>query len=196
MEEYGSIHAINLLGQKENEASLTNAYARHLQTAREALGDELNITHFDFHNVVRFGGHESVIRDIRFVSEHSSDIFTIHEPLTRTMESIADHVDQFGFTMCDATSDEIITDQKGAFRANCLDWSVVFLPSFAFIEQFKQVLTAPTSFRIFYLDSLWSNICFLFDVNGYTRTHFGLIIVNYGPKMVMPYPESTLGQVL
>ena len=78
MEEYGSIHAINLLGQKENEASLTNAYARHLQTAREALGDELNITHFDFHTVVRYGGHESVIRDIRFVSESPPDDFSTH----------------------------------------------------------------------------------------------------------------------
>ncbi len=65
MEEYGSIHAINLLGQKENEASLTNAYARHLQIARAALGDDLGITHFDFHNAVRIGGHDSVIRDLR-----------------------------------------------------------------------------------------------------------------------------------
>lgn len=65
MEEYGSIHAINLLGQKENEALLTNAYARHLQLARTALGDELAITHFDFHNAVRVGGHDSVIRELR-----------------------------------------------------------------------------------------------------------------------------------
>jgi len=65
MEEYGSIHAINLLGQKENEASLTNAYAKHLQVARAALGDELGITHFDFHNAVRTGGHDSVIRELR-----------------------------------------------------------------------------------------------------------------------------------
>lgn len=65
LEEYGSIHAINLLGQKENEASLTNAYARHLQIARAALGDELGITHFDFHNAVRIGGHDSVIRELK-----------------------------------------------------------------------------------------------------------------------------------
>lgn len=65
MEEYGSIHAINLLGQKENEASLTNAYARHLQISRAALGDELGITHFDFHNAVRIGGHDSVIRELK-----------------------------------------------------------------------------------------------------------------------------------
>lgn len=64
MEEYGSIHAINLLGTKENEALLTNSYARHLQMARSALGDSLGITHFDFHNAVRVGGHESVIRNL------------------------------------------------------------------------------------------------------------------------------------
>lgn len=69
MEEYGSIHAINLLGTKENEASLTSAYARHLQIAHNALGDDLSITHYDFHNAVRLGGHDSVIRELRFELE-------------------------------------------------------------------------------------------------------------------------------
>uniref|UniRef100_A0A8H8CK11 phosphoinositide 5-phosphatase n=1 Tax=Psilocybe cubensis TaxID=181762 RepID=A0A8H8CK11_PSICU len=103
MEEYGSIHAVNLLGQKENEASLTNAYARHLQISRAALGDELGITHFDFHNAVRIGGHDNVIREVKRI------------------ESIVDNVDKFGFTMCDASSDELVTDQRGVFRTNCLD---------------------------------------------------------------------------
>lgn len=102
-EEYGSIHAINLMGQKENEALLTNAYARHLQIARSALGDELGITHFDFHNAVKIGGHDSVIRELIRI------------------ESVTDHLDRFGFSMCDASSDEVITDQKGVFRTNCLD---------------------------------------------------------------------------
>lgn len=64
MEEYGSVHAINLLGTKENEALLTDSYARHLQAARSALGDDLGITHFDFHNTVRIGGHEGVIGNL------------------------------------------------------------------------------------------------------------------------------------
>lgn len=68
MEEYGSLHAINLLGIKENEASLTSAYDRHLQIARGAIGDDLSITHYDFHDAVRIGGHDSVIRDIRYAS--------------------------------------------------------------------------------------------------------------------------------
>ncbi|KAG2013815.1 phosphatidylinositol phosphate phosphatase [Coprinopsis cinerea AmutBmut pab1-1] len=103
MEEYGAVHAINLLGQKENEASLTSAYTRHLAIARQGLGDDLGITNFDFHNAVRIAGHDSVIRELRRV------------------ESVMDHVDRFGFTMCDASADEIVTDQKGVFRTNCLD---------------------------------------------------------------------------
>ncbi|KAF7301871.1 Inositol polyphosphate phosphatase [Mycena indigotica] len=103
VEEYGVVHAINLLGSKENEAYLTNAYARHLQIAREALGDEVCLTHYDFHNAVRSGGHDSVVRDLR------------------RMEAISRHIDNFGFTMCDAASDEIVTEQKGIFRTNCLD---------------------------------------------------------------------------
>ena len=66
MEEYGAVHAINLLGTKENEASLTAAYDRHLQTTRAAVGDDLGVTHYDFHNAVRVGGHDSVIRDLRY----------------------------------------------------------------------------------------------------------------------------------
>lgn len=40
----------------------------------------------------------------------------------RRLTSVSDNMDRFGFTMCDATSDEIITEQKGVFRTNCLDW--------------------------------------------------------------------------
>lgn len=64
MEEYGALHAINLLGQKENEAILTQAYAHHLQKARNVLGEDLGITHFDFHNQVKTGGHDSVMREL------------------------------------------------------------------------------------------------------------------------------------
>lgn len=66
MEEYGAVHAINLLGTKENEASLTVAYDRHLQTTRADVGDDLGVTHYDFHNAVRVAGHDSVIRDLRY----------------------------------------------------------------------------------------------------------------------------------
>lgn len=65
IDEYGSVHAINLLGTKDAEANLSHAYARHLQTAKSIWGSEIGITHFDFHNAVRLGGHESVLRDLK-----------------------------------------------------------------------------------------------------------------------------------
>lgn len=65
IDDYGAAHAINLLGTKENEATLTIAYTRHLQIAKTALGDDIGITNFDFHNAVRIGGHESVIWDLK-----------------------------------------------------------------------------------------------------------------------------------
>ncbi|KAF8915801.1 DNase I-like protein [Mucidula mucida] len=102
-EEYGGVHVINLLGTKENETILTSAYAGHLQLARSVFGESLGITHFDFHNAVRLGGHDSVPRDLRRI------------------ESITDHVDQYGFTMADSNTDEMVTEQKGVFRTNCLD---------------------------------------------------------------------------
>jgi synaptojanin len=65
VEEYSAIHVVNLLGTKENEAILTSAYARHLQIAQGALGDNIGMTQFDFHNTVRMGGHDSVVRELR-----------------------------------------------------------------------------------------------------------------------------------
>jgi hypothetical protein len=64
-DEYGAVHAINLLGSKENETILTGAYARHLEIARGIWGDDLGITNYDFHAAVKLGGHDSVMRDIR-----------------------------------------------------------------------------------------------------------------------------------
>ena len=37
IDEYGAVHAINLLGSKENEAILTSAYAKSLQVAQDAI---------------------------------------------------------------------------------------------------------------------------------------------------------------
>ena len=66
IDEYGSVHAINLLGTKDAEAALSHAYTRNLQAAKSIWGSDIGITHFDFHNAVRLGGHESVIRDLKY----------------------------------------------------------------------------------------------------------------------------------
>ena len=65
-EQYGYVHAINLLGTKDAEANLTAAYARHLHIAKGVWGDDIGITHYDFHQAVRISGHESVMRDLRY----------------------------------------------------------------------------------------------------------------------------------
>lgn len=75
-EQYGYVHAINLLGSKDAEASLTAAYARHLHIAKAVYGEDIGITHYDFHQAVRVGGHDSVMRDLRSVPELSPPFVT------------------------------------------------------------------------------------------------------------------------
>lgn len=111
LDEYSAVHAINLLSARENssEAVLSAAYSAHIRTARSAgsaagLGN-IGITHFDFHQVVKISGHDSV-REIR------------REP------GVRDGIDDFGFTSVDLTLNEVVTSQKGVFRTNCLDWCI------------------------------------------------------------------------
>lgn len=40
----------------------------------------------------------------------------------RRLETVVDYMDRYGFSLCNASTDEIITEQKGVFRTNCLDW--------------------------------------------------------------------------
>lgn len=65
-EEYDASHAINLLGTKENEAALTDAYSRHLRQLQGLGVLDVGITHYDFHNQVKLGGHDSVV-EIRYI---------------------------------------------------------------------------------------------------------------------------------
>lgn len=67
IEEYSAVHAINLLGTKENEAILANSYAQHLHAARAVFGNDIGMTRFDFHAAVRIGGHENVMGTVMFV---------------------------------------------------------------------------------------------------------------------------------
>lgn len=65
VDQYTAVHAINLLGSKENEAILTAAYSQHLKAGRAAGGEDIGFTNFDFHAIVRIGGHDSVPRDLK-----------------------------------------------------------------------------------------------------------------------------------
>lgn len=65
IDQYSVVHAINLLGTRENEAILTSAYGQHLKAGRTAVGEVIGLTNFDFHAIVRALGHDSVPRELR-----------------------------------------------------------------------------------------------------------------------------------
>lgn len=83
---------------------------------------EVGITHYDFHNQVKLGGHDSVveIRYIRKVFSWRNEGLIAY--ITRRLPGIRSSIDMFGFTTVDASGDESVTEQQGVFRTNCLDW--------------------------------------------------------------------------
>jgi hypothetical protein len=120
LEHYHSVHAVNLLGQKDAEAMLSAAYSDHLAALKSTLetmpAEEkdrleatprgtLSLTAYDFHAAVKASGHEAVRYDFGT---------RLHE-IIRSM-------DHFGWTVVDSTTGEIIEQQQGVFRVNCLDW--------------------------------------------------------------------------
>ena len=81
---------------------------------------------------------------------------------------MADNIDRFGFTMCDVGTDEIITEQKGVFRTNCLDWYVSFRPHsrYGTIEPDAPAWIARTLYRTSCPERAWSSISSLFGGSG------------------------------
>nr|XP_031862893.1 uncharacterized protein CI109_001367 [Kwoniella shandongensis]KAA5529965.1 hypothetical protein CI109_001367 [Kwoniella shandongensis] len=119
LEQYHSVHAVNLLGQKDAESMLSAAYSDHLTTLKETLDHTpipekkemdasprgtLELTPYDFHSAVRANGQEAVKFDFS----------------TRLGE-VMDSMERFGWTAIDATTGQVIEQQQGVFRTNCLD---------------------------------------------------------------------------
>ncbi|EJD53563.1 inositol polyphosphate phosphatase [Auricularia subglabra TFB-10046 SS5] len=102
LDEYNAVHIINLLGSKENEVVLSQAYS---SLAARGIGgaNPIGMTNFDFHHAVRIGGHDSVPLQLK---RH---------------DGVIDGIDSFGFTTADLGMGEIILEQRGVFRTNCLD---------------------------------------------------------------------------
>ncbi|KZW04268.1 inositol polyphosphate phosphatase [Exidia glandulosa HHB12029] len=103
LDEYNAVHIINLLGSKENEVVLSQAYSQ--LAARGIGGENIGMTNFDFHNAVKVGGHDSVPTQLKRYG------------------GVVDGIDSFGFTIVDLKSDQndIVMEQRGVFRTNCLD---------------------------------------------------------------------------
>ncbi|ODO04590.1 hypothetical protein I350_05196 [Cryptococcus amylolentus CBS 6273] len=119
LEHYNSIHAVNLLGQKDAESMLSNAYSSHLSSLKRTLQDTpseekdradiadrgtLELTAYDFHSAVRSGGNEAVRYD-----------------LDRRLREVVRSREKFGWTVVDMGSGDVIEQQQGVFRTNCLD---------------------------------------------------------------------------
>lgn len=65
----------------------------------------LNLTPYDFHAVVRESGHDAVKYDF-----------------STGLREVVESSDDFGWTSIDLSSGDLIEEQNGAFRTNCLDW--------------------------------------------------------------------------
>ena len=115
------MHAINLLGTKENEASLSVAYAQHIEATQKFLGESIGLSHFDFHNAVRIGGHESISYEFMYVNKPFKKVIYWSASIRR-LEHIQDNIDKFGLTIYDTAFEDILSEQTGVFRVNCLDW--------------------------------------------------------------------------
>lgn len=120
LSEYSSIHAINLLGQKDAESMLSQAYSSHLTSLKCALDKAppeekermnaaprgtLELSPYDFHSAVRLGGHDKVRYD-----------------LDRSLREVVSSRERFGWTVVDMDNGDVVEEQQGVFRVNCLDW--------------------------------------------------------------------------
>jgi hypothetical protein len=65
----------------------------------------LDLTPYDFHAVVREKGHDAVKYDF-----------------STGIREVVRSSDNFGWTSIDISSGQMIEEQNGAFRVNCLDW--------------------------------------------------------------------------
>jgi hypothetical protein len=99
---------------------LSNAYSDHLAKLKSTLastsGKEKNgleatesgtleLTPYDFHAAVKIGGHESVRQDF-----------------ANRLREVKLSMGRFGWTAIDSESGQIVEQQDGVFRVNCLDW--------------------------------------------------------------------------
>ncbi|TXT07214.1 hypothetical protein VHUM_03384 [Vanrija humicola] len=111
---YGAVHAVNLLGQKEAEQMLSEAYEAHVAQLKRELAeadddekmqddDAVEYTNYDFHTAVKNGGHDSIRADFN------------------RMLPIQHSLDKFEYTAIDLSTGSLIEKQHGVFRVNCLD---------------------------------------------------------------------------
>ncbi|KAK9451468.1 SacI homology domain-containing protein [Limtongia smithiae] len=99
--KYGPVHIVNLLSSKPGEAELTHRYHKHIEAAIHGpLMGQLRETRFDFHVETARAGYAAAEN--------------IKVPLQND-------VDEFKFFLYDSSVKQVLYEQTGVFRTNCLD---------------------------------------------------------------------------
>ena len=104
---------------------LSAAYSDHLDSLKHTLehtsaaekaemdakpNGTLALTPYDFHASVRTSGTEGVKYDF-----------------SSGLSEVVRSMDEFGWTAVDSATGQIVEQQNGVFRVNCLDWSVALV---------------------------------------------------------------------
>lgn len=109
IDAYKSLHLVNLLSSKDQEALLTDAYESHLREAKrvdEDIRERVEMTNFDFHARSRVGGIESV------KSQLASAIGAVSESFGSCLVGLEDGEKGKGKA-------QVLVGQRGVFRTNC-----------------------------------------------------------------------------
>ena len=101
---------------------LSSAYTNHLSQLKRTLAQmpasekkelgakssgTVSLTPYDYHAVVKTSGEEAVKYDF-----------------TTGLGEVVHSMEKFGWTAIDPTNGQMIEEQQGVFRVNCLDWYV------------------------------------------------------------------------
>ncbi|ODV85565.1 hypothetical protein CANARDRAFT_176012 [[Candida] arabinofermentans NRRL YB-2248] len=98
--KYGPVHIVNLLSAtKAGEIELSTKYKKHFFELDRKTPDSVSFTNFDFH------------QETSKTYAHASKVLRDLEP----------SLEDFGYYLYDTSSKELIMEQQGVFRTNCLD---------------------------------------------------------------------------
>ncbi|KAH3677628.1 hypothetical protein WICMUC_001731 [Wickerhamomyces mucosus] len=142
IDNYGNINIVNLLNKdKSSEYSITQRYRYHYEQARNA---NIQMTEFDFHRETSNQGYSS-----------SNKIYSL----------IKEQLFNFGFYSYNLDTNEVISEQTGIFRTNCLDCldrtNLIqqFISNFALTIFLKNIETKISQESDFFLrhNALWAD---------------------------------------
>ncbi|KTW32136.1 uncharacterized protein T551_00818 [Pneumocystis jirovecii RU7] len=98
--KYGYVHIVNLLCQNGGEKLLLNSYRQHIDSLKGNLFHSICSSEFDFHAEVKCGGYDQASKIFYYVDGN---------------------IKNFSYYLEDMKKKNVILQQGGIFRTNCLD---------------------------------------------------------------------------